>query len=144
MTMKKVYILILALMISLSACSSSGLLSRKDYLSMKDVDIRGIFIKYTPLGSEEKIVQKFIIEDLQKRYRIHRWKEIFRDRPDLYEKSVKEGSFEDGEYYYSVNLASHGWARNCFLAGNYLMAYWHFNSAGYLIKLRVVDDWEGV
>jgi hypothetical protein len=133
----KRFMAILLLSILTASCSEhAAALSEKDYIWMTDDEIRHVFLQYTPVGSSVDVVKQVMHE----KFGLHLHKGyVFRS-----EDNAQGIKIQPGDYYVDTQLAAYGWARNCFLAGEYVSARWLFDKNGILKNIQVVHYSDGV
>ena len=125
----------LAVVLLTSSCYSHSVLRKKDYIDKTDQEIRAFFLENTPIGSNEDYVRKIMREKF--RLKLVR-KFIYQTERDTQGESMFPGTIEEvGDYTLTAGLASYGWAKNFFLAGNLVSASWLFNKNGILKDVRV-------
>ncbi len=114
----------------------AAVLTEKDYIQMRDDEIRHIFLQYTPVGTRLDVVKRV----MQEKFGLHlQIAYVYRS-----EYIAQLNNVQLGDYYVDTLLASYGWARNFFLAGNLVSATWLFSKEGILKDIQVAHHSDGV
>jgi len=129
--MKKI-VLLLSGFIFLIGCAEHGLLTKEDYVQLSDEKIRTVVLYYTPVGMKEEEVVKVVRETFN---RVPDKKFVYDNAADveaINKRPDPAAQIELGDYALVGTLASYGWARNFFLAGEVVSASWVFGKNGAL------------
>ena len=120
----------------LTSVARSPVLRKKDYINMSDTMIRGVLLKFAPLGSPEEEVRRTL-------------RELF------HRGCKKSGGYSDVNpcptcprekigFTLEAHLQHYDYLKNLFLSVNYVRAVWYFDDKGILKELQVTHEWDGV
>src|SRR3989339_378611 len=110
----------LALVLISSSCANHGILRHEDYIEKSPEEIRAVLLRYVPIGSTKEKVEEFLRIELKRNFEVLDY--AVRIDPQIYVSPIEDGDFTIRSYF-----ESYGWARNFFLAGNFVRALWLFN-----------------